>query len=40
MLEDKIKTKNLSKLEFDTLYDYLPFDNKFFASTNLFFSTK
>jgi len=28
MLEDKIKTKNLSKMEFDTLYDYLPFDNK------------
>jgi len=28
MLEDKIKTKNLSKIEFDTLYDYLPFDNK------------
>jgi len=28
MLEDKIKTKNLSKIEFDTKYDYLPFDNK------------
>ena len=28
MLQDKIKTKNLSKVDFDTKYDYLPFENK------------